>query len=246
MDRYLQDLEDANKSGYRIVDRRPDVTAEQCHDFVLMFLAKYGPVAVSVLLRESALVMLPGDQVFAAISDLLTDGRLERVPGGMVALAPPKQAPLWRRVLDRCWGGLFLLVAVILTTGLLLSALEGSEQAVSGQWVMAEVTAYCPCGKCTDGDLITANGTRTNNEPYALAADKSLPFGSRVYIQPGLGVLDQARATDRWFVVDDRGGALETESRANQVLRLDLRVKEHWWARKFGRRLLPVFVSEVR
>jgi hypothetical protein len=55
-------------------------------------------------------------------------------------------------------------------------------------------------------------------------------------------VLDRARADDRWFVVDDRGGALDTEARRYGVLRLDLRVRDHRWAIAFGRRALPVFV----
>lgn len=141
---------------------------------------------------------------------------------------------------NRCNGGLVLLLSIRLTV---LGCVSLAESAEVGYWTQAEVTAYCPCDKCTDGDKVTANGTRTDSEPYALAADRSLKFGTQVYIQPGLGVLDNARADDRWFTVDDRGGALETESRERQVLRLDLRVKEHWWARKFGRRLLPVFIA---
>jgi hypothetical protein len=244
MHRYQQHLDDANKSGYR-----PSVSGEmalRCQDWVVMFLAHRGPVTVGALLRESMLVALPGDMVVAAIYDLSNAGRIEDAPGGTVRLVPPKRTPWWRRFLNCCGGGLFLLLAVILLTGLLVDALEGGEQP-SGKWVMAEVTAYCPCDRCTDGDLITANGTHTDAEPYALAADKSLAFGSRIYIQPGLGVLDGVRADDRVFLVDDRGSALNREARERKVLRLDLRVRDHWWATRFGRRLLPVFIyAEVQ
>ncbi len=117
-----------------------------------------------------------------------------------------------------------------------------------GYWVNAEVTAYCPCAKCTDGDKKTANNTSTDAVPYNFAADRSLRMGTRIYVQPGLDVLDNVRANDRIFTVDDRGGALDTEAEeykeetGKALLRLDLRVMEHWYARKFGRRMLWVYV----
>ncbi len=116
--------------------------------------------------------------------------------------------------------------------------------AAEGKWTTAEVTAYCPCALCCgdSADGLTANLTRVARVPYAFAADRSLPFGARVFVPVGLGVLDRVRADDRWFVVDDRGGALDTESRRYGVLRLDLRVRDHRWAMAFGRRSLPVFV----
>jgi len=127
--------------------------------------------------------------------------------------------------------------------GLLLMAVVHLSSA-EGRWVAAEVTAYCPCALCCGtADHITANNTSTDRVPYAFAADRSLPFGARVYVPIGLGVLDQVRASDRWFVVDDRGGALDTEATRYGVLRLDLRVRDHRWAVRFGRRLLPVFIT---
>lgn len=109
---------------------------------------------------------------------------------------------------------------------------------------MAECTAYCPCALCCGTlDRTTANNTSTDRVPYAFAADRSLPFGTRVYVPLGLGVLDRIRADDRWLVVDDRGGALDTEARRYRVLRLDLRVRDHSWAVRFGRRSLPVFIT---
>lgn len=117
--------------------------------------------------------------------------------------------------------------------------------AQDGRWSVAEVTAYCPCALCCGIGAagITANQTNVERVPYAFAADRSVPFGVRVFVPLGLGVLDQVRASDRWFVVDDRGGALDTEARKYGVLRLDLRVRDHWWAVRFGRRVLPVYLT---
>jgi hypothetical protein len=132
--------------------------------------------------------------------------------------------------------------------GFILAMLMGCVSvaaASDGYWTTAEVTAYCPCALCCgeSADGRTANMTRVDRVPYAFAADRSLPFGVRVYVPAGLGVLDQIRAGNRWFPVDDRGGALDTEARRYGVLRLDLRVRDHWWAVQFGRRSLPVFIT---
>lgn len=127
-------------------------------------------------------------------------------------------------------------------------AIHRAEQAPAlpaGSWRWVEATAYCPCARCTDGDGITANGTRTARVPYALAADRSLPMGARVYVPPGLGYLDRLRPFDRVFVIDDRGGALDTEAAANGFPRIDLRFRDHADAVRFGRRLLPVFVCSL-
>jgi hypothetical protein len=140
------------------------------------------------------------------------------------------------------------LVLILLTAGGLIVACSvrasGVEDIAAGRWMMAEVTAYCPCALCCGThDRTTANNTNTDVVPYAFAADRSLPFDARVYVPAGLGVLDRIRADDRWFAVDDRGGALDTEARRYGVLRLDLRVREHAWAVRFGRRSLPVYVT---
>lgn len=109
--------------------------------------------------------------------------------------------------------------------------------------VLAEVTAYCPCSLCCPGtaDGITADGTRVARVPYNLAADRSLLLGTAVWVPLGHGVLDRVRHDDRVFHVDDRGGALDTE--AVGILRLDLRVKEHWWAKQFGRKRILVYIG---
>ena len=108
--------------------------------------------------------------------------------------------------------------------------------------VIAEVTAYaarCPHCQTTN---ITANGTNTDWRPYGLAADPSLPFGTTVIIPAGHGLLDNVRAFDREFVVDDRGGGVTREAREKGVLRIDLRVISDEYARKIGRRRLIVWV----
>jgi 3D (Asp-Asp-Asp) domain-containing protein len=147
------------------------------------------------------------------------------------------------RIWQRCRPHLAFLCAITLAFALCV-LLAPRAKASEGRWVMAEVTSYCPCALCCGThDKTTANNTDTDAVPYAFAADRSLPFGSRIYVPPGLGVLDRVRADDRWLIVDDRGGALDTESRRYGVLRLDLRVRDHWWAVRFGRRSLPVFVA---
>jgi 3D (Asp-Asp-Asp) domain-containing protein len=113
-----------------------------------------------------------------------------------------------------------------------------------GRWVMASVSSYCPCALCCGThDKITANGASTDAMPYNFAADRSLPFGTHISVPLGLGVLDGVRRKERTFIVDDRGGALDTEARKYGILRLDLRVQDHWYAVKFGRKQLPVYIS---
>jgi 3D (Asp-Asp-Asp) domain-containing protein len=108
--------------------------------------------------------------------------------------------------------------------------------------ITAEVTAYCPhCAACgTTGR--TADGTDTKRAPYNLAADPSLPFGAMVWIPAGHGLLDNVRAFDRAFRVDDRGGAVTREAGERDVLRLDLRVISHREAQRIGRVRLTVFL----
>lgn len=164
----------------------------------------------------------------------------------------------FRPRLDWAWFRPFFwtLVTIVCATLLLLVTCERSKAAEfpaeqtpalpAGWWVTAEATAYCPCARCTDGDRITANGTRTNRVPYAIAADRSLPMGSQVFIPAGMGYLDRLRPADRVFTVDDRGGALDTEALRSGVFRIDLRYRDHADAQRFGRRLLAVYVFAPR
>ncbi len=86
------------------------------------------------------------------------------------------------------------------------------------------VTAYCPCRKCCGPGAkgITASGARAKGR--MVAADRSVPFGTRIYI-PGYGL---ARVTDR-------GGAIKGN-------RLDLLMPTHEQALRWGRRTATVTI----
>lgn len=49
--------------------------------------------------------------------------------------------------------------------------------------------------------------------------------------------------TDRWFQVDDRGGALRREWERTGVTRIDLRFKTHAAAKAFGRRWMMIYIQ---
>lgn len=127
---------------------------------------------------------------------------------------------------------------------LLLLALFAHLSAVEGYWATAHTTAYCPCKLCCGPAAhgVTANGARVAVTPYNLAADQSIKMGAKIYIPPRSGVLDRVRPAERWFVVDDRGGALDTEARKYGVLRLDVRMRHHASAVRYGRQCVPVFI----
>jgi 3D (Asp-Asp-Asp) domain-containing protein len=119
--------------------------------------------------------------------------------------------------------------------------------AVSAQegWVLAEVTAYCPCALCCDVRTErTADGTDTNERPYGVAGSPNIPLGSIVFVPYGVGYLDGTRPTARAFILDDRGGALRTEWRRTGITRLDLRYRTHASAKQFGRKLMMVYIKE--
>ena len=86
------------------------------------------------------------------------------------------------------------------------------------------ITAYCPCVKCcgkTDG--ITASGVKAI-EGVTVATDKSIPFGTKIYID-GVG--------ER--IVQDRGGAIKGN-------RIDLYFGDHQSALNFGRQTKQVSI----
>ena len=93
-------------------------------------------------------------------------------------------------------------------------AVEPPKDARNRKYV---ITAYCPCQKCcgkTDG--ITASGEKAV-QGVTIATDKSMPFGTKVYID-GVG--------ER--IVQDRGGAIKGN-------RIDLYFDSHNEALNFGR-----------
>ncbi len=132
-----------------------------------------------------------------------------------------------------------LLIGTLLALAMAVTDARGAE----GRWLTVEVTAYCPCALCCDiRTERTANGTDTNVSPYGIAAGPDISLGTSVWVPLGGGYLDLSRGTDRWFGVDDRGGALRTEWRRSGVTRIDLRFKSHASAKAFGRKLMMVFI----
>ena len=88
------------------------------------------------------------------------------------------------------------------------------------------ITAYCPCVKCcgkTNG--ITASGEKAT-EGVTVAMDKSMPFGTKIYID-GVG--------ER--IVQDRGGAIKGN-------RIDLYFDSHQEALNFGRQIKEVTIMK--
>lgn len=97
--------------------------------------------------------------------------------------------------------------------------------------VMMEVTAYCPCPKCCGPNAagITASGKDVRyNAGRFVAADSSLPFGTRLMI-PGY----DAKPVE----VIDRGGAIKGN-------KLDVFFPTHEQALKWGRRHIAVTVID--
>jgi len=91
-----------------------------------------------------------------------------------------------------------------------------------------EVTAYCGCEKCcgSHADGITASGYKLQNGSKIIAAPKSIPFGTKIYV-PGYGLAS----------VEDRGGAIKGS-------RLDLYFHTHKEALQWGRQQLIVEMRE--
>ena len=132
----------------------------------------------------------------------------------------------------------------------LLFLLCALSHGAEGRWITVEATAYCPCELCCEGsaDGITADGTRTMDAPYGIASSPNLALGSIVFLPSGAGYLDATypRDSQRLFRIDDRGGSLRTDWRRTGITRLDLRYKNHWSAKQFGRKLLVVYVQEAK
>jgi 3D (Asp-Asp-Asp) domain-containing protein len=96
---------------------------------------------------------------------------------------------------------------------------------------LMEVTAYCPCPKCCGPDAqgITASGRTVDyNDGRFVAADRSLPFGTRISI-PGYG-------DGQPVEVIDRGGAIKGD-------KLDVFFPTHDQALQWGRQKLLVTVQ---
>lgn len=104
----------------------------------------------------------------------------------------------------------------------ILSAPEITKQARS---VLVKLTAYDPCRLCT-GRWYKFHKTTIGKDPRILdgvAADfRLLPPGTMVFI-PDIGIRK----------VDDNGGVMR-QSTKKQICQLDIRMKTHLKAEKFG------------
>lgn len=86
------------------------------------------------------------------------------------------------------------------------------------------ITAYCPCKKCCGKtDKITASGVKAV-QGITVAMDKSIPFGTKIYID-GVG--------ER--IVQDRGGAIKKG-------RIDIFFDTHEQALEWGRQTKKVTI----
>jgi 3D (Asp-Asp-Asp) domain-containing protein len=128
------------------------------------------------------------------------------------------------------------------------SAVDPTEPALpAGHWVTAEITAYCPCRECCgpDANGTTSIGVHVAQHPYGLAADPAVvPYGTRVWIPTGSGILDHARPDERFFPVDDTGSRVCSEGREQGVVRLDVRVISHAYALRIGRQRVRVYLCD--
>lgn len=91
-----------------------------------------------------------------------------------------------------------------------------------------EATAYCGCEKCCGeyADGITASGHVVRPGDKIIAAPKSYPFGTRIYV-PGYGLA----------TVEDRGGAIKGN-------RIDVFFYTHEEALQWGRQKLTIYIWE--
>ena len=99
--------------------------------------------------------------------------------------------------------------------------IETVQQIAGEKYV---ITAYCACMQCCGkNDGITASGAKAV-EGVTVAMDKSIPFGTMIYID-GIG--------ER--IVQDRGGAIKGN-------RIDLYFDSHQEALNFGRQTKQVTI----
>jgi 3D (Asp-Asp-Asp) domain-containing protein len=105
----------------------------------------------------------------------------------------------------------------------------------------AMVTAYCPCKICCGPNARgkTATGALTRDRPYGLAVPKEL-LHSRIHV-PGY----LAESAPMWlWKADDTGSALEENwAKTPRVLHIDVRFKNHDWARQWGVKYMTVYFA---
>jgi 3D (Asp-Asp-Asp) domain-containing protein len=129
--------------------------------------------------------------------------------------------------------------------------------SAEGYWVKAVVTAYSP-HDAIDSDYHltkgkdrwhTASMVDVREQAYGVAVPHNgrgkplVPYGAKIYIPVGYGYLDESRADDRWFPVDDTGGAITRNTSDTRQIHLDLRYRTEYSALRFGRQEIDVYIS---
>jgi len=102
--------------------------------------------------------------------------------------------------------------------------------------VLALVTSYCPCATCCPGtaDGITATGRSVRRHPWGVASAWSrIPQGTRLRIPGYHG--------GQVVTADDTGADMKRSARRG-IVHLDVRMRTHQAARRWGRRWLRVEV----
>jgi 3D (Asp-Asp-Asp) domain-containing protein len=86
------------------------------------------------------------------------------------------------------------------------------------------LTAYCPCEYCTDGDWITATGTKAT-EGRTVAVDPTIiPYGTEIFI------------AGKKYIAEDCGGVIKGK-------RIDVFFESHTDALEFGKRYANVEIE---
>lgn len=124
------------------------------------------------------------------------------------------------------------ITVVIVTTmmGLAIVTLAFRKMKTEGHTYTRamEVTAYCPCDICTNGDNITASGHQiVPSGDFFIAAPRDIPFYTKIIV-PGY---NKGQPT----VVLDRGGTITGDS-------LDVFFYSHQEALEWGRQNLKVTI----
>lgn len=100
--------------------------------------------------------------------------------------------------------------------------------------VAAEITAYCPCKRCT-GRYAKHKKTKSGSDarvPGGIAADLTqFPIGTKIC----------ATEIGGCHIVDDTGNAMKEAAKQGQII-LDLRFKKHQEAKEFGRKTATIAV----
>ncbi len=129
------------------------------------------------------------------------------------------------------WLGLGAMLLVL--NGPLTEARTGEfQEYLLAATVKAKVTAYCPCriccGKYANGKTATGRDARGRG---AAVDPRVLPYGSILRI-PRAGYVE----------ADDTGGAMRQSWSKQRIVHIDLRMRTHAEARKWGVRWVKVAV----